>query len=168
MQTLYTLIIDTNGYSGNFEREMCGYITAQVGECGVGQEKAVEAKHELSQETQRWFEQYVVQRSEDDEDSGCMRPCAIVPTPGRVNDGMGVHYDTAGYTGKSAYPAYESVGIFLSAPPTAEIFRVAKERAEEFVKQYRENMPDKELKIVNVRLIENVRTVTDIDPNTLA
>ena len=164
MQTLYTLIIDTNEYSGNFERQMSGYITAQFGDCGVGESEAIEAENEISPEVQAWFEQNVVQRSEEDEDGGCMRPCAIVPTPGRVNDGMGGHYDAAGYTGESAYPAYESVGIFLSAPPTAEVFRVVKERAEKFTRQFTEG---KKIQILGVRLVKDTQTITDIDPETL-
>ncbi|KKK83825.1 hypothetical protein LCGC14_2789530, partial [marine sediment metagenome] len=32
----WIFIIDTDSYAGNFEREMCAYITGRVGECGVG------------------------------------------------------------------------------------------------------------------------------------
>lgn len=33
-------IIDTDSYSGNFEREMCAYITGHIGDCLVGFEEA--------------------------------------------------------------------------------------------------------------------------------
>lgn len=36
----YIFIIDTDEYSGNFERDLCGYITGCVGDCEVGQEYA--------------------------------------------------------------------------------------------------------------------------------
>ena len=39
MSNSYTIIIDTDEYSGNFEREMCAYCTGQVGECEVGEEE---------------------------------------------------------------------------------------------------------------------------------
>jgi len=37
---MYKFIIDTDQYAGNFEREMCAYLTGTVGECGVGDEFA--------------------------------------------------------------------------------------------------------------------------------
>jgi hypothetical protein len=30
--------VKTDSYAGNFEREMCAYMTGQLGECGVGDE----------------------------------------------------------------------------------------------------------------------------------
>jgi len=32
----YVLVIDTDQYAGNFERELCAYVTGYVGDCGVG------------------------------------------------------------------------------------------------------------------------------------
>ena len=32
----YKVIIQTNKYAGNFEREMCAFITGHIGECEVG------------------------------------------------------------------------------------------------------------------------------------
>ncbi len=31
----YLFVIDTDTYAGNFEREMCAYVTGQIGECEV-------------------------------------------------------------------------------------------------------------------------------------
>ena len=36
----YLFVIDTDSYSGNFEREMCAYCTGQIGDCEVGIEHA--------------------------------------------------------------------------------------------------------------------------------
>jgi hypothetical protein len=36
----FAFIIDTNSYSGSFEREMTAYLTGRIGECGVGVEYA--------------------------------------------------------------------------------------------------------------------------------
>lgn len=37
-ENCWGLIIQTNEYSGNFERELCAHCTGQTGECGVGDE----------------------------------------------------------------------------------------------------------------------------------
>jgi hypothetical protein len=84
----HIFIIDTDKYSGNFERFMCGYITGQVGECGVGEDEATKAKKELGNEEIDFFEYH----TEHVEDEGCHRPCSIWPTPGFFNDGKGTHW----------------------------------------------------------------------------
>lgn len=167
MQALYTLIIDTSEYSGNFVRQICGYITAQIGDCNVGEDEAAEAKNELSSNALAWFEANIEQRAEEDADFRCMRPCAFFPTPGRINNGHGKNHDADGYTGTHRYPAYESVGIFLSAKPSAEIVRITRTRAEAFAQKYESHGGSGKLRILNVRLIESVQVVTEIDTSTL-
>lgn len=169
MPTLYTFIVDTNLYSGNFEREMCAYITGQIGECGVGRGDASEAEDELNENVRAWFEENIELRGEEGEKDSCMRPCAIVPTPGRINNGTGGHFNTEGYTGQHCYPAYESVAIFVSAKPTAAIFRVAKERAEKFAKNYRDTMRKgvSPMTILNVRLTKGIKKVQALDIEAL-
>jgi hypothetical protein len=83
---MYLIIIDTNKYSGNFERAMCAYITGVVGECGTCEKCKDIALKELNQETIDWFEDNVVQVPDE---HGVLRPCAIRPTPGWFNDGVG-------------------------------------------------------------------------------
>ena len=34
----YGFVVRTNLYAGNFEREICAYMTGVIGECGVGDE----------------------------------------------------------------------------------------------------------------------------------
>lgn len=34
----YQLVVETNSYAGNFEREMTAFATGVLGECGVGEE----------------------------------------------------------------------------------------------------------------------------------
>jgi hypothetical protein len=71
-------VIDTDSYAGNFERELCAYITGVVGDCGVGSRKIefdeIEGVAQVA------------------DDNGCYRPCAIYETPGYFNNGMGYHY----------------------------------------------------------------------------
>lgn len=168
MTTLYTFIVDTNLYSGNFEREMCAFITGQIGECGVGRGEASEAEDELPAHILTWFEENIEQRG-DDEEYPCMRPCSIVPTPGRVNNGVGGHFDLDSYTGLHRHPAYESVGIFFSAKLPAEVFRIAAARAQTFADNYRDTMRrnKKTMTILNIRLTKGVRKVSEIDTSKL-
>lgn len=34
----YCFVVDTDSYAGNFERDMCAYMTGCIGECEVGEE----------------------------------------------------------------------------------------------------------------------------------
>lgn len=82
-------VIDTEEYAGGFERQMCAYITGQIGECEVGEDMAEIARRELPDDAQAWFEDNV--RQEADE-HGCSRPVEIVPTPGWFNCGRGCRF----------------------------------------------------------------------------
>lgn len=93
MEDKIYFVIDTDRYSGNFERQMCAYITGQIGECGVGDEIAKHANKELEalggKDLASDFESLII--SEPDE-HGCWRPAKIYPTEGWHNNGMGFHY----------------------------------------------------------------------------
>lgn len=83
------LIIDTEQYAGNFEREMCAYITGQVGDCEVGSEIAEENSDQIKYLD--WWEEHIV-NERDDSDYGCYRPASIWDTPYWFNNGTGGHY----------------------------------------------------------------------------
>lgn len=83
--TEFRIIIDTNSYAGNFEREMCAYLTGQVGDCKVGEEIAEEVKEDGSLVHQEWWEKHVIQK----EDEGCFRPVEIYSNPKYFNNGRG-------------------------------------------------------------------------------
>ncbi|MGP3781811.1 hypothetical protein ACTWKC_17650 [Bacillus sp. 4A_MP3] len=76
-------IIDTDSYSGNFEREMCAYITGHIGDCLVGFEEAEDylSKYEKIKG--------VVQKENI---TGMYRPVEIIETPDIWNNGMGFHF----------------------------------------------------------------------------
>lgn len=80
----YGFIIDTNEYSGNFERELCAFVTGHIGECGVGDEEAEEFLDGGNTKLP-----YVMDVADE---HGCSRPCEIYPTEGIWNNGMGFHY----------------------------------------------------------------------------
>ena len=110
----YYFVIDTDSYSGNFERELCAYITGQTGECGVGIELATTAEEELGHDFLK-FDGMVC--SEPDE-NGCRRPVKIYPSPN---------------TGK-----YQSVAISLFDRPPQDTIDLIKKRAEAYCKACRD------------------------------
>lgn len=127
MEKVYITIIDTENYAGNFERDMCGYITGQYGECGVGYELAENFKHEIKHAG--WWDENIHQNQDE---NGCERPVAIVPTPGWYNNGYGGHFRNEERKGGHAYPAYMSVGIYSLEEPTQQVIDEVTERAKYF------------------------------------
>ena len=85
----YGFIIDTDSYSGNFERQMCAYITGQIGDCCVGDEYVEEFIEQFPDEY-ALIENIIGFEADE---YGCSRPCGISPTPGRFNHGMGENFD---------------------------------------------------------------------------
>jgi hypothetical protein len=124
----YVVVIDTDQYAGNFEREMCAYLTGQVGECGVGEEIAEAAAGSI--EHLSWWEDNVASLPDE---HGCHRPVAMMQTAGLASDGKGgvveremsdVDYALRG--------VWQSVGIFLESEPPQEVMDELRRRATEF------------------------------------
>lgn len=78
-------VIDTDTYAGNFERELCAYITGCIGDCGVGDKIVDKLDFKLD------FDELVGQEPDE---HGCHRPVKIYPTPNIYNNGMGFEYRT--------------------------------------------------------------------------
>ena len=85
----YMVIIDTDKYAGNFERDMCAFITGEIGDCGVGDEYQTMALKELDPEAKRWFEYNIGSVTDE---HGCSRPVEIYETSGWFNDGYGTNW----------------------------------------------------------------------------
>lgn len=81
------IVIDTEQYAGNFEREMCSYLTGQYGDCGVGKDIAEAVSNEIVH--LGWWNRYSAQEANE---CGIERPVSIWPTPGWFNNGMGGEY----------------------------------------------------------------------------
>lgn len=150
------LIIDTEQYSGNFEREMCAFITGQIGECGVGRELADKYSHEIKHLD--WWEENISQQP-DNSESECMRPVSIVPTPGWLNNGTGRHYRVnPDKPSSKGYPAYLSVAVFVENYPPAEVWKEFVERAHYFAENYatitqRNYLNENKIKVTGFRQI---------------
>jgi hypothetical protein len=93
MKELWLFVVDTNHYAGNFEREMCSYMTGIVGDCGVGREYANRLKTETALDPDVFFHNVV----QVPDEHGCYRPVVIWPTPGYFNDGMDNEYQIKAY-----------------------------------------------------------------------
>ena len=93
-------VIDTDQYAGNFEREMCAYVTGRYGECGVGEEIVEDGIAEQFNN--------VIDMSDD---SNCYRPVTCYPLKNsREYNGVAIFFD-------------------LNNPPTKEQIELMKERA---------------------------------------
>lgn len=152
----YVFVIDTRQYSGNFERQLCAHITGVVGECGVGSDY-VESVDVLVEEhpdilgipeAMEWIDLNVAQVRDD---SGAYRPCDIWATPGRTNNGNGVHSDVT-EENPLKYAAYESVGIFFSQKPPIAVLKFMVERAKTY---------GRGLTITNFRLLQRKETIVE-------
>ncbi len=145
----FLFVIDTDRYSGNFEREMCAFVTGQIGECGVGEEMA--NAYESAVEDGPDMDNLVAQEMDE---HGCARPATIWPTPGWWNDGVGAHFrDGEGPECKEKYPAYQSVGIWLERKPSKEEMEFIKTRARSFLTLEKEDRQDRPTTISGFRLV---------------
>lgn len=98
----FAIVVKTDNYGGNFEREMCAYTTGHTGECEVGYEL-------VEKSINKKFGGYIC---EEPDDSGCYRP-------------VGLGCDITGYTN-------QDIVIFFWHKPTAEHIDIIKERLVDF------------------------------------
>lgn len=128
------LVIDTNTYAGNIERELCAACTGQTGECEVGQDVA--DKYDGPD-----LEDAISRRPDE---HGCWRPVTIYPTPG--------------LSVRGGHPVYQSVRIFLTRELTPEELAGIKARAEAYARAPSSAFT-RRFRITGYRLVRE-RTVT--------
>lgn len=94
----WALVIDTDGYAGNYERQLTAFCTGRIGECEVGEEHVARFQAEENpnpfpmDDDDEWVEGTPDILHLMDDDDGCRRPCAIHTSPNWFNDGIGHHY----------------------------------------------------------------------------
>jgi len=169
----FLFVIDTDSYSGNFERELTAYCTGQTGDCGVGSNISNKFQEDFT-EIYKNIEKIIKTKSND---YGYFRPCKIWPTPGYWNDGMGNHWkdedwDTEkvikafneelklykkshhSYIGSKniqKYAAYQSVAIFFAKKPSDKIINFIKKRAIEYLESNKVKV--NKFKIIQVEMV---------------
>lgn len=149
----YLFVVDTDAYSGNFERELTAYCTGCVGDCGVGDDEAEDFQllhSDIGEEVA------VIIHQETDE-HGCYRPATIWPTPGWSNNGLGKHTRVSS-SDKIKCPAYMSVGMWFTEAPSSQMVAVIKERAAKFFREY---YTRGKVTIAGFRLIKKLTTYTE-------
>ena len=145
----YAFIIDTDSYSGNFEREMAAFLT------GVETVRG-----------EKWIEEFEKEYGKNDEDSIVNNLLylysehgdefqSIWESPNWRNDGNGKHYPKNSAKGKKCrYAAYNSVAIFFRNLPDEQSIAMLKERAYKFVqlssKIDRENINIEKFRIIKI------------------
>ena len=138
----YYIIIKTNLYAGNFERNMTAYMTGIVQEfTGVGSHDAeIFEKEERSREI---FSNYIEERNSEDLDD--------VPSPCRVV------FDKEGST---------TFAIHFSKNPTNELIDILCRRAKAYCEYCKNDyhFKDKTLEVLGMELVENktIQTKTAI------
>ena len=141
----YVFIIDTDSYSGNFERAMCGYLTGIQNESTSRTDKYVEAyKKEMNIAEPYEHNEHIIFMPGGYGES----PVEAFPTPGVFREHNG-----------DKYPAYQSVGIFMDRKPTDEEIKILKERANKF--QLLDDS-DETIKVLGFRLIQRITTEVEI------
>jgi hypothetical protein len=66
-ESCWGIIIETDSYTGNFERELCAHLTGTVGECNVGNEFVDEEITEKFDGFMQWV----------GDEYGCYRPTSL-------------------------------------------------------------------------------------------
>lgn len=163
----YYFVIDTDEYAGNFERELCAFITGITGECGRGHEIVEKIKDQLDIDM---FNNIVGQKPDD---NNCWRPVTIYTTPDYYNNGFGFIYkkgeeklakrnykkncieeakNASGAEEKKEWLldakkceigkslTYNSIAIVLDRRPDNKIIKIMKKRAEELALASRNNI----------------------------
>ena len=134
----YEFIVDTDSYSGNFERELCAYITGHWDNESHGNHQAEIFKEEVGDHDP--FEDYITYAPTCDDDMPILAPECLEITPKK--------YGAAG--------SYNSVGIFFHKMPPPELIQLMKDRAYKFAKEGLVFDKPVNLKILGFRIKEQV------------
>ncbi len=123
----YLFIVDTNSYAGNFERDMCAYMTGQVGDCGVG---GGCAKVYQDEETEEFNNVIHVP-----DEHGCSRPVTMWDSPNGDYNSVAIYFD----------PTH---------PPTADQIALLRLRAYRFLTASKAEFDSRPTEILGFRLVE--------------
>ena len=142
-KSMYGVIICTDQYAGNFERQMTAYCTGRVGHCDVGDEliplfmEDFKLEEQDNEQDPFWdCLRYV------SDDGGCSRPTSI--------------YDNNDH--------YNSVIIFFDTPPTKEQVDIIKQRAKAYSFDERIEMPSyvKERTVIQIKKVFAIEIKTAV------
>ena len=145
-ETIWVFLIDTDSYAGNFERELCAYLTGHVGDCEVGKKDARLFVEDIGDP-----EEYFPNIKKMPDDNGCYRPASIWETDGK--------FQKIEHQGKTLNNIlYNSVAVFFNEKPTAYQILLMKDRAG---KEFQVKHGRKPVKIKGFRLLEVEVKITE-------
>ncbi len=128
----FIFIVDTdNSRVGNFERELCAFVTGMLDGCPNSSAQEEATRFTLEYPGGNPLAGLVM----DDvyQEGGYQGPCSIWPTPGLFNDGLGNHYPGEPSPDEERrFPAYQSVAIFLRKRPDIDMLELLKNRSRAF------------------------------------
>lgn len=158
----FVFVVDTDSYSGNFEREMCALLTGAEYEFYHDWDKRVaEQTRNAYQEHYFFIVNHMLYEPDPESNARHPRPCFLIPTPGWWNDGNGKQ--TKGTPPEGSYPAYQSVGLKFDARPPLALIKHFKSQAMTFNSVYKDAYLDhKDIKIIGFRLLEETTTVKTV------
>lgn len=131
MSDMYILIVQTDQYTGNFERELCAYCTGVIGQCEVGDKQRAMFIKDYDEEKADAMWELLEQRADD---NGCLRPVSMC-SPGNKN-----------------------LEIYFNDRPTQEIIDMIKERAEKFTQEKDWRGKPRTMKILGFQMIKESTT----------
>jgi len=160
----YTLAIDTDSYSGNFERELFSFIfgipdTPDGGTRDLSHYANAAKEAGVAKRLRKDYEYELLDvRLNDPGDDGYHRAyVTICPTPGFFNDGNGTHYEDTEENrkkvGAKRHPAFQSVAIFLNEMPRNKELDYIRERAQAFQSFPKRHDWDGRPKILGYRIL---------------
>lgn len=155
---VFVVVIDTNQYSGNFEREIAAFCLGAFAEYQA--HGLVElGEFEEAMEREPLLESIKGKLTAQKHDEYGDSEATIWPTPNRLNDGCGVHFDAK--EGETGWPAYESVGIFVETQLTAEEMNLVRLRAELYAEEYGKNLVIRGVRQIKVTTKRSVKTTVE-------
>lgn len=129
-QDVVLLIIDTDQYAGNFEREITGFITGRHNETSHGEDEAAEFHQFCKDNDKVLLDKEIAFNGADVDYEGHYAVCTIYPTNGLRNINGETVKVVEPHT--EGYPIYNSVAIFFRNRPSDEALALMKQRAEEW------------------------------------
>jgi len=133
----YLFVVDTSNYAGNFEREMCAYMTGVIGDCGKGDKEADIATTEIPIELKYELDDLIMLVPDE---HGCCRPVTIYPSKDKTDE-------------------YRSLAISMDEKPSKKIIQLLKYRAQKYamakpcLEEWNKHNLDN-LKILGFRLVK--------------
>lgn len=133
----FVIVIDTDKYSGNFEREISAFCLGAFDEDRWHGRAEADEFEEATEHDPRLegIKKKVTSKRHNEYDEVTN---TIWPTPNRLNDGYGNHFDAK--EGEKGWPAYESVAVFVDKELTSEELELVRLRATLYAEEFTKDM----------------------------